>query len=454
MNFIERNTKKILFIIGLATCLTAITTVYAASEKDGWNNGVYYVEGQIKTEWLFEENGSVYYLNEEGRATTGWKTIENDTYYFNANGERVSGQVVIDGYQYSFQKNGRLLIGWQSNNTSYYNQYGVALVGDQEIDGKFYHFGEDGVLQTGWIEDNYGKRYFGEDGTLTTGFATVEDAKYYFNSENGYMKTGWFTVKDEEETKNKYYTDNNGALVSGWQEIDEKTYYFDTETNIMATGKVTIDGEKYYFNKKGVFKTGWFTNADGKKLYYNEYGFAQKGWQTIDGDKYYFDSKGYAKVDCEYNGYEFDENGVAEKLPEPTYAPNGQSSNGVSYNPVGNGNNSTAAGIAMNYIGYNYVYGGSSPSGFDCSGLVYYAYQSAGISVPRSGYSQAYMGSAVSYNNMQCGDVIIWDGGNHVSIYIGNGQMVHATNPRTVVKVNSVNEWASYGQSITGIRRP
>ncbi len=450
MNFIERNTKKIMLVIGLATCLTAITTVYAATEKDGWNNGVYYVDGQIKTEWLFEEDGPVYYLNEEGRATTGWKTIENDTYYFNANGERVSGQVVIDGYQYSFQANGRLLIGWQNNNTSYYNQYGVALCGDQKIDGETYHFDENGVLQTGWVEDNQGKRYFSEKGTLQTGFVTIEKAKYYFNEESGYLKTGWITVDE-----NKYYADKDGALVSGWQTIKEKKYYFDEDTNVMATGKVEIDGEKYFFNKKGVFRTGWYTNVDGKILYYNDYGFAQKGWQTIDGEKYYFDSKGYAKVNCTYDGYEFDENGVGEKVEVqvPVYAPN-SSNGGGNYNPVGNGNNATAAGIALNYLGYNYVYGGSSPSGFDCSGLVYYAYQSAGINVPRSGYSQAYMGSGVSYGNMQTGDVIIWDGGSHVSIYIGNGQMVHATNPRTGVKINSVSEWASYGQSITGIRRP
>lgn len=63
------------------------------------------------------------------------------------------------------------------------------------------------------------------------------------------------------------------------------------------------------------------------------------------------------------------------------------------------------------------------------------------------------MGSAVSYNNMQYGDVIVWDGGSHVSIYIGGGQMVHAANPSMGVIVSGVSEWASYGQSITGIRR-
>ncbi|MCQ5271367.1 C40 family peptidase [Longicatena caecimuris] len=54
---------------------------------------------------------------------------------------------------------------------------------------------------------------------------------------------------------------------------------------------------------------------------------------------------------------------------------------------------------------------------------------------------------------MQYGDVIVWDGGSHVSIYIGGGQMVLAANPSMGVIVSGVSEWASYGQSITGIRR-
>ena len=55
------------------------------------------VNGEAKTEWHFEEEGGIYYLNEEGRPVTGWKTISNATYYYNAEGKRVSGECVIDG---------------------------------------------------------------------------------------------------------------------------------------------------------------------------------------------------------------------------------------------------------------------------------------------------------------------------------------------------------------------
>ncbi|EFP62668.1 NlpC/P60 family protein [Erysipelotrichaceae bacterium 3_1_53] len=124
-------------------------------------------------------------------------------------------------------------------------------------------------------------------------------------------------------------------------------------------------------------------------------------------------------------------------------------------NPAGSGSNSSAAGIAASMVGSPYVWGGSSPAGFDCSGLTSYAYAQAGISIPRTAGGQAGVGSPVSYGNMQPGDLIVWSGGAHVSIYVGGGQMVHATNPSTGVITSSVSYWSNNsGQSITAIRRP
>ncbi len=446
MNFIERNTKKIALALFIATALTAVSTVYAASTDNGWHDGVYYVDGEVKTEWLFEEDGPIYYLDENGRAVTGWKTINDSTYYFNANGERVSGQMVIDGYQYSFQENGKLLIGWQEDHTCFYNRFGVKVIGEYEIDGQSYYFDETGKVCTGLVEVNGKQRLYSEDGVLMNGWQTIEDSKYYFDKD-GNMTTGWLKLDDA-----KYYFNKKGVMQTGWKTIDGTKYYFDKKSGKMATGKTKISGTTYNFAKDGSFKTGWQKNSDGKIMYYNDKGTALKGWQTIDGKKYYFDKKGYAYVNRNYDGYKFNSKGVATKIQS--------SSNKVTYsggnlNPSGNKSNSSAANYALNFVGYRYVWGGSSPyAGFDCSGLVYYCYRSVGINVPRSGYSQAYMGKAVSYNNMKAGDVIIWNNGEHVSIYIGNGQMVHAANPRRGVEVNSVSRWASYGQSITSIRRP
>ena len=243
MNFIEKNTKKVALILGIATALSAVTTVYAASNTNGWHDGAYLVEGNIKTEWLFEETGAVYYLNDEGRPVKGWNTIEDNTYFFNANGERVSGDVVIDGHQYSFQKNGKLLLGWQDANTTYYNQYGVKVTGKQVIDGKTYHFDQNGFIQTGWMKLDGKKVFFTEDGSMATSKTSINGKDYHFDK-NGNLINGW-RKKDGE----KYYY-RNGIKQTGWQKIDGKKYFFNSKGQALADTKY----KGYKFDKNGVAK--------------------------------------------------------------------------------------------------------------------------------------------------------------------------------------------------------
>lgn len=89
-------------------------------------------------------------------------------------------------------------------------------------------------------------------------------------------------------------------------------------------------------------------------------------------------------------------------------------------------------GIAAQYIGVPYVWGGSSPAGFDCSGLVQYVYAQIGISLPRTAQAIAGSGTPVSAAEARPGDVVYFSHG-HVGIYVGNGQMIHAPQPgRTV----------------------
>ena len=97
---------------------------------------------------------------------------------------------------------------------------------------------------------------------------------------------------------------------------------------------------------------------------------------------------------------------------------------------------STIASIALRYIGVPYVYGGNTPSGFDCSGFTQYVYAQAGISIPRSSDAQRYAGTVVSYADARTGD-LIWSPG-HVGIYLGNGQHIAARNPDTPIYVSSI----------------
>jgi cell wall-associated NlpC family hydrolase len=112
-----------------------------------------------------------------------------------------------------------------------------------------------------------------------------------------------------------------------------------------------------------------------------------------------------------------------------------------------------AAAIALKAVGVPYRWGGASPlSGFDCSGLVYWAYSRVGVEVPHSSYALYDRGRYVMRSRMKPGDVLFFSGLGHVGIYIGRGRMVHAPHSGTLVQVVSLRG-SSYGSRLVGVRR-
>jgi peptidoglycan DL-endopeptidase CwlO len=110
-------------------------------------------------------------------------------------------------------------------------------------------------------------------------------------------------------------------------------------------------------------------------------------------------------------------------------------------------------GIAMQYLGVPYVWGGASPSGFDCSGFVMYVYAQVGVSLPHNAAAQYGYGSPVSRSELAPGDIVFFDGLGHDGIYIGGGQFVHAPHTGDVVKVSNLGDsW--YASTYVGARRP
>ena len=101
-----------------------------------------------------------------------------------------------------------------------------------------------------------------------------------------------------------------------------------------------------------------------------------------------------------------------------------------------------AASIALQYLGVPYVYGGASPSGFDCSGLVMYVYARLGISLPH--YTVAQWNATRPVSSPAPGDLVFFNGLGHVGIYIGGGRFVNAPHTGSVVRLDSMSGFGGY----------
>jgi cell wall-associated NlpC family hydrolase len=139
---------------------------------------------------------------------------------------------------------------------------------------------------------------------------------------------------------------------------------------------------------------------------------------------------------------------AAAAQPAPTPAPTGDSSGGVVPPPVAipstnpGAGHPQAASIALHYLGVPYVWGGSSPGGFDCSGLVMYVYAQLGISLPH--YTVAQWSSTIPISSPAPGDLVFFNGLGHVGIYIGGGQFVDAPHTGSVVRIDSMSSFGGY----------
>lgn len=113
----------------------------------------------------------------------------------------------------------------------------------------------------------------------------------------------------------------------------------------------------------------------------------------------------------------------------------------------GEGAGAAAVAAAKSVLGTPYVWGGTAPGGFDCSGLTQWAYQQAGVELPRLAQDQD-VGTPVSAEQLQPGDLAVWDG--HVAMYAGDGQLIEAGDPVSLNPVRTSN----MGMEFQGFWRP
>ena len=115
----------------------------------------------------------------------------------------------------------------------------------------------------------------------------------------------------------------------------------------------------------------------------------------------------------------------------------------------------TIISLAKNYMGVPYVFGGTTPYGFDCSGYVQYVFAHAGISIPRTADVQYDFGTPISTTELVPGDLVFFEtytyGASHVGIYLGDGNFIHASSSRGVT-ISSLSQ-AYYSSHYIGARR-
>ena len=119
--------------------------------------------------------------------------------------------------------------------------------------------------------------------------------------------------------------------------------------------------------------------------------------------------------------------------------------------------NKNMTNLALSLVGTRYISGGTSRGGFDCSGLTKYIYAQSGISIPRTAREQAVWGTAVKdVSQLQKGDLVLFSihgsGVDHVGMYVGSGEFVHAANSRRGVRIDKLSS-DYYSKCYVGARR-
>ena len=463
--------------------------------------------GNLVTGWFTAGNYSYYadkdgvvakntwngkkYLTSTGAMAIGWATIGSNRYYFKTNGDRVQKSYKkIDGEYYYFDKNGVLatnqwltkgkkkfyvagngqrLKGMQKVDKYYYifsSTNGNMLKGWIKLNEKLYYANKKGRLsQNKWVKNGKYKYYAKGDCSMASGIMSLSGKLYYFDSLNRMVTKKKVTVYGATY----YFMKDGTAAINKWKKIKKKYYYFGSNGKMMTNAVIG----KYYVGSDGVRQAidtsigGWKT-VSGKKYFYTK-GIKLTGLQTISGEDYYFDSDGVMQTGIQTidsKKYYFYPGGTMAKsisiaVSDKIYTINdkGVVTKETTIDISGSSLGAKIAKFAVKYVGNKYVYGGTSlTEGADCSGFTMTVFANFNIKLlrvaddqmkgPNATYQKQGYKAAVVTNttNMLPGDLVFYGYGNyasHVGIYIGNGQIVHASNsqayPAGGIKISNYN---------------
>lgn len=184
-------------------------------KKGEWihnNTGWWYreVNGKWPYNCLKRIDGVWYWFNDYGYMWTGWLTLSDGVYFMNENGSMTTGWKLIDGIWYRFNSSGRM------------------VKGNVILDGDKYYFSERGELQIGWFEYEGSIVYSNRSGVRIerAGWNLLDEKWYYLEGENFGRHTGWLTFNENTDKEMCYYMDENGVMLTGYHTIEGVEYYF------------------------------------------------------------------------------------------------------------------------------------------------------------------------------------------------------------------------------------
>ena len=324
--------------------------------ETGWikDNGSWYFlrnDGVMLTGWI-QDDGKSYYLNPNGSMKTGWLQQDSDWYYLNASGEKVTGDKEINGSIHRFNYDGCWIEefnpsknGWVSENDNwyfyengnkksdcwlsldgkrYYLYYSGVMATDwHSVDRKDYYFNKSGEMQTGWIDYESERYLLNEDGSKVKKYTYINGIRNNFDErgvwlgEDKRIEPGWIYIQAKSEYTNfwMYLNENGNPIENQWLDYNGHRYRFDENGRMLKREYFKENNNTYFFDKDGKMVTGWFDMSSESWSYFNELGVRQKGWLSY-GGKWYFINK-YGEMISPTFSYEidnklhsFDENGV------------------------------------------------------------------------------------------------------------------------------------------------
>ncbi len=249
-----------------------------------------------------------------------------------------------------------------------------------------------------------------------------------YNLDIGYMYKEYVTFKEKENVKIGYASFDSSSNVRKGP---------GTDTGVVAQAP---KGETCFIIG---FNCSWY-----KVSYNGNIGYVRSDLLTLL-------EKPYSNAGSPGNTYKEDskpaESQPAESQPAPSASdstPAQTSTPAPASETAGSDVGQKMANYALQFVGYRYVYGGSSPStGFDCSGLTSYVARQFGFSIGRTADAQLSAGSYVSRSDLRPGDIVLFERtyttsarATHAGFYIGDGKFVHAANSRTGVVVSSLDQ--------------